>query len=216
MRGVCLLVLTGLALYGAQGLQFTVMDAKGKETSAVTLEGGAADEDGWQPVRVARAKTKGELVEHFGPKHGAHMYEEARGIDDSPLETDREAKSIGSETTFDVDTLDASKILATFKALAAEVAASVKKEKKLFKTISIVVRFSDFDTKTRAHTIEEASDDKNVLEAEALKLLLPFLDSRENPKRKKLRLVGVRAEKLTPALASSSDLIRGSITKELF
>jgi hypothetical protein len=39
------------------------------------------------------------------------------------------------------------------------------------------------------------------LESEALQLLLPFLDSRENPKRKKIRLVGVRAEKLEAATA---------------
>ncbi len=61
MKAVCLL-LTGLALFGAQGLQFTVTDSKGKETSAVTLEAGPAVEDGWQPVRIARSKTKGELV----------------------------------------------------------------------------------------------------------------------------------------------------------
>ena len=33
--------------------------------------------------------------------------------------------------------------------------------------------------------------------AEALELLLPFLDDRENPQRRKLRLIGVRAEKLS-------------------
>ncbi len=150
-----------------------------------------------ETVAQLRKKTKEFLTENFGQKHGASMYYEARGIDDTPLETDREAKSIGSETTFDVDTLDAPKILATFKELAADVAKSVKKEKKVFKTVSIVVRFSDFETLTRSHTIATPSDDKKVLETEALHLLLPFLDSRENPKRKKIRLVGVRAEKLS-------------------
>ncbi len=158
--------------------------------------GAGLKEIGVETIKQLRQKTQNELVEHFGPKHGVHMYESACGIDDSVLETDREAKSIGSETTFDKDTLDATKILAVFKELAAEVARSVKKDKKLFKTVAIVVRFSDFETKTRSHTIDEPSDDKKVLEAEALQLLMPFLDSRENPKRKKIRLVGVRAEKL--------------------
>ena len=60
--------------------------------------------------------------------------------------------------------MDPIKILSTFKALAAEVAKYLKKGGKKFKTVSIVVRFSDFDTKTRSHTIDEPSDDKKVLE----------------------------------------------------
>lgn len=153
-------------------------------------------EIGVETIKQLRQRTKAELVECFGVKHGAHMYESARGIDNSPLEPYREAKSISSETTFDEDTLDASVLLNTFKSLVKEVAALVKKERKQFKTVGIIVRFSDFETLTRSHTIEEASDDVGVLEVEAMKLFLPFLDSRENPKRKKIRLVGVRAEKL--------------------
>lgn len=37
---------------------------------------------------------------------------------------------------------------------------------------------------------------REELKREALRLILPFLDARENPKRKKIRLIGVRAEKL--------------------
>lgn len=149
-----------------------------------------------ETIRELRRATKKELMEQFGEKSGLHMYESARGIDERPLEEHREAKSIGSETTFDQDTLDPSAILRTMRTLAADVSASVKKGKKKYKTVAIVVRFSDFETKTRSHTIEVASDEVHVLETEALKLLLPFLDSRENPKHKKIRLVGVRAENL--------------------
>jgi DNA polymerase IV (DinB-like DNA polymerase) len=149
-----------------------------------------------ETIKELRQLTKKSLVERFGEKTGEHMYESARGIDERPIEENREAKSIGSETTFDVDTLDAPKILATFKELAREVALSVKKEGKRFKTIAIVVRFSDFQTQTRSHTIGEPSDDGKVLEMEGLKLLLPFFDKRENPKHKNIRLVGVRAENL--------------------
>jgi DNA polymerase IV (DinB-like DNA polymerase) len=162
----------------------------GGKTSAALAELGI------ETVKQLRQKTKAELIEYFGNKHGESMYRYARGVDNAPLETDREAKSIGSETTFDKDTLDAPTILAIFKQLIDEVSRQVKKDKKVFKTVGVVVRFSDFETKTRSHSIEEASDDKKVLESEALQLLLPFLDSRENPKRKKIRLVGVRAEKL--------------------
>jgi nucleotidyltransferase/DNA polymerase involved in DNA repair len=65
-----------------------------------------------------------------------------------------------------------------------------------FRTVIITVRFADFETKTRSHTLREAVAAKEVLETEAYQLLQPFLDARENPKKKKFRLVGVRLEKL--------------------
>lgn len=146
-------------------------------------------------VKQLRGKSKEFLVENFG-KHGEGMYRQARGIDDSPIETEYEQKSIGEQLTFDKDTLDAPTILKAFKKMAESVGESLKREKKKFKTVAIIVRFSDFQTFTRSHTIATATHDKNILETEALKLLLPFLDSRENPKRKLIRLVGVRAENL--------------------
>ncbi len=146
-----------------------------------------------------RKKKKDELIKWFG-KHGAQMYDQARGIDDSPLIADREAKSVGEQMTFDKDTLDAPTILGAFKQMAAHVARQIKKEGVFFKTIAIIVRFSDFDTKTRSHTLKTSSNEAKVLETEALQLLMPFLDSRENPKRKKIRLVGVRAENLEAKL----------------
>jgi len=75
----------------------------------------------------------------------------------------------------------------------------LQKEKFKFKTVSIVVRFADFETKTRAHTLEKSADDIKTLEHEALQLFLPFLDSRENPKKKLIRLLGIRVEKLKQA-----------------
>ncbi len=150
-------------------------------------------------VKQLRQQSKVALMEVFGKKHGDSMYQYARGVDNASLEENREAKSIGSEVTFDTDTLDPLKILGALHELAADVARHVKKEGKKFKTVGIVIRFSDFETKNRSHTINEESDDGRLLETEALKLLLPFLDSRENPARKKVRLVGVRAEKLVPA-----------------
>ncbi len=158
--------------------------------------GAGLKEFGVETVNQLRQKTKTELVESFGVKHGASMYQYARGVDDSPLETEREAKSIGSETTFEKDTLDARVILPIFKSLSKEVVAQVKKAKMTFKTVSIIVRFSDFETKTRSQTLAQATDNEATLAGRTLLLLAPFFDSRENPKRKKIRLVGVRAEKL--------------------
>jgi DNA polymerase IV (DinB-like DNA polymerase) len=164
----------------------------GPKTGAILAELGV------QTIEQLRKKSKVALMESLGKKSGESVYLHARGIDDAPLETHHEAKSISSETTFEKDTLDAPTILATLKQLSTEVAKLVRADKKQFKTVGIVVRFSDFETKTRSHTLTEASDSERVLESEVLKLFMPFLDSRENPERKKTRLVGVRTEKLEP------------------
>jgi len=58
------------------------------------------------------------------------------------------------------------------------------------------VRFADFETHTRARTLPQPAETVAALEFEAWKLLLPFLDRRENLKRKPIRLIGVRIEKL--------------------
>ena len=66
-----------------------------------------------------------------------------------------------------------------------------------FRAVVVKVRFADFETHTRTHTLRNAANSAATLEREAWKLLLPFLDRRENPHRKALRLVGVRVEKLS-------------------
>ncbi|MFZ5452858.1 MAG: hypothetical protein ACOZF2_13460 [Thermodesulfobacteriota bacterium] len=58
------------------------------------------------------------------------------------------------------------------------------------------VRFADFATHSRSHTLPAASSSLARLRFTAMKLLVPFLDHRENPRHKFLRLIGVRLEKL--------------------
>jgi DNA polymerase IV (DinB-like DNA polymerase) len=74
-----------------------------------------------------------------------------------------------------------------------------------FRAVALIVRFSDFKTVSRMHTLPEAAASGDILEFEALKLLMPFLDSRENPKRKLIRLIGVRIEKLDTAVQACPD-----------
>ena len=65
-----------------------------------------------------------------------------------------------------------------------------------FRTVTVTVRFENFVTLSRSRTAEIAMESQDALEALAHDLLLPFLDARENPKGRKIRLIGVRAEKL--------------------
>jgi DNA polymerase IV (DinB-like DNA polymerase) len=136
------------------------------------------------------------LVEWFG-RWGQDMHAKARGLSDSPVSNEWEPKSVGEQETFAVDTLDAAFVLERVRALAGEVFTRFERQGfRAFRTVTITVRFSNFRTLTRSHTPPEAMTSEAALYAVAERLLLPFLDHRENPRQTKLRLIGVRVEKL--------------------
>jgi nucleotidyltransferase/DNA polymerase involved in DNA repair len=125
------------------------------------------------------------------------MYYKARGIDETPLSEDREAKSIGEQTTFEKDTLNFVDIGDAFENLCKGVFKSFQESGfKTFKTVGIIVRFSDFETKTTAKTLKQSTDKEKDFIIESLKLLLPYIDRRKNPHQKLIRLIGVKMEKL--------------------
>jgi len=64
------------------------------------------------------------------------------------------------------------------------------------KTVVLTVRFSDFQTISRSHTFPALTGDMSIIKGALLRLFLPFLDVRSNPRRKNIRLLGVRLEKL--------------------
>lgn len=147
-------------------------------------------------VSDLRKMTRKALRWELG-KWGEDFYEKARGIDDSPVTEEYEAKSIGEQETFLNDTQDPGYIVERLRILCKNVISSLKREGwHSFRTAVITVRFSDFETKTRSHTAHYEISDENTLFVQALRLLLPFFDRRENPRQKKIRLVGIRVEKL--------------------
>src|SRR3989344_8210080 len=152
---------------------------------------------GIETISDVKQYSREEMSEMLG-RWGEDIYYKARGIDDSPIVEEHEAKSIGQQETFRNDTLDAGLMFDVLKEM------SVKIEKELkhsgfgaFRTVTISVRFSDFETKSRSHTLKEPSDGSDKIYTEAMKLFMPFFDKRENPQNKAIRLIGVRVEKLT-------------------
>lgn len=147
-------------------------------------------------VRDLKKFTETELSELMG-KWGRELYRKVRGIDDSPLETVYESKSIGEQETFPEDTRDPNALMGKLNEMSARIITRMQDEGfSGFKTIVITVRFQGFETITRAHTLFSYQHSLEILRFEALKLFMPFLDRRENPRNKKIRLVGVRIEKL--------------------
>lgn len=152
--------------------------------------------EGVRLIKDLKRFSRHELQERLG-KRGVDVYEKARGGDDTPVETGFLVKSISEQETFAEDTRDAVFIGERLKEMCAGLTQRLSADGfKTFRTLAVTVRFADFQTISRVHTLAEPAGSCAILEFEALKLLLPFLDSRANPEHRLIRLIGVRIEKL--------------------
>jgi DNA polymerase IV (DinB-like DNA polymerase) len=147
-------------------------------------------------VEELKQLSPADMEARFG-KRGLEWYVKIRAQDDSPVEEHWEPKSISEQETFDEDTLDSQVLVERLSQLSDGVFARLAQEGfDACRTVAITVRFADFTTVTRAHTFPDPVRDGSAVRRELLKLLLPFLDRRENPRRQRIRLLGVRVEKL--------------------
>ena len=106
-----------------------------------------------------------DLERRFG-KLGAELTLRARGVDDSPVFTSHETKSISQEVTFTRDVHDEQRLKHTLRSLAAGVAQRLRKEKLCGGTVKIKLRWADFSTITRQVTLARPSDlDEEIIQA---------------------------------------------------
>ncbi len=126
-----------------------------------------------------------DLVQRFG-KNGQELSRHARGLDDRPVVTEREAKSISQEITFNQDVSDDRKIEATLKSMSAEVGRTLRREKLAGKTVKLKLRWPDFTTLTRQATLPTPTDQENEIYKTALALLRQI-----RPPGRAVRLIGV-------------------------
>lgn len=147
-------------------------------------------------VRVNRIKelrrlSKEKLQNLFG-KVGLNIYDKTRGIDKEPVSSDEIIKSIGKEHTFDIDTRDPEMIFGIFEEIIKMVHQELLNNEFSFKTITVICRYSGFETHTKSKTLEEETQNLEILENESKKLLLKFLVE----KQKLIRLIGLRLSSL--------------------
>jgi DNA polymerase IV len=128
-----------------------------------------------------------KLLEHFGNSYGQYLYEAARGIDESPLVTHWEPKSFSRENTFQEDVRDWQVIARTLADLSKDVVEDMQGHQYKARTITIKIRFSDFETFTRAMTISDYTDSEEEIRKAAFACL------KRIELKKKVRLVGVKA-----------------------
>jgi DNA polymerase-4 len=130
------------------------------------------------------------LVDSFGSSYGNYLYHASRGIDDSPLITEWEPKSISRETTFQKDIANWQFIAKTLADLTREVVTDMKDSSFKARTVTIKVRFSDFETVTRATTVPHATDNDEEIRKAAFACL------KRVELKKRVRLIGMRASHL--------------------
>jgi DNA polymerase-4 len=146
---------------------------------------------GIETIGQLAALTLENLIEHFGNSYGQYLYEASRGIDDSPLITHWEPRSISRETTFQEDVKNWQVIARTLAELAREVVADMRDDGYSAKTVTIKIRFSDFQTLTRAKTMVDYTDSEEEIRKAAFACL------KRIELNKRVRLIGVRATNLT-------------------
>ena len=141
-----------------------------------------------------------ELLFKTLQKPGIDLWKKAQGIDNRKVEPYQERKSIGSERTFEKDTIDVVKLRNIISAMAENLAYQLRKGDKLCAFITVKVRYSDFNTHTLQAKIPYTSAD-HILIAKSFELF----DKLYN-RRLLIRLIGVRL----------SDLVSGGFQMNLF
>ena len=148
------------------------------------------------------------LKRAIGEGIAEHLYELSWGKDERSVETNEPEKSVGNEETFSKDLDQAEDILREVLRLSEKVAARLRQAGLMGRTITLKVRFSNFSTITRSKTLLDPTDvAKEIYEVakslfEGLKL-----------DQVRVRLVGVRVEKLVEEDQANRQLVLGESEK---
>jgi DNA polymerase-4 len=129
------------------------------------------------------------LAQHFGPNHGAWMYEAAWGRDDRPVVTESEPVSMSRETTFERDlhaVRDRNELRVLFTQLCERVAQDLERHGYVGKTIGVKLRYDNFQRSTREQTLAFHTSDAAVIRRAA------GLCLKRAPLERRLRLIGVK------------------------
>jgi DNA polymerase-4 len=128
---------------------------------------------------------KEQLIQIFG-KSGSYFYDIAHGMDDRPVEPNRIRKSIGKETTFSEDIDDTDQMIEILDDIAVRLENSLIKREENGRTITLKVKYFDFQSITRSVTIDGSADNATVI-MKHIRLLL----SKTEAGKKKVRLLGI-------------------------
>ena len=133
-----------------------------------------------------------EMMTNLLGKNGIELWRRANGIDESPVVPYHEQKSIGTENTFDNDTIDIAFLHKELLRMTEQVAFELRSSNKLAGCITVKIRYSDFQTLTKQVTLSYTAAD-HVL----IKIAKELFDKLYE-RRLLVRLIGVRVSHLVP------------------
>lgn len=141
-----------------------------------------------------------EVLQQMIGKNGREIWKKANGIDHSPVEPYSERKSISTEHTFGMDTIDIPKLRGLITGMVEKLAYQLRAEQWLTSTVVLKIRYSNFDTETRQCRVSYTSADHTLSQT-----VMELFDKLYN-RRMRIRLIGVRF----------TNLVRGSLQINIF
>jgi DNA polymerase IV len=140
------------------------------------------------------------LERAVGKAAGVKLHDLSRGIDPRAVTTDTDGKSAGHEITFEVDVSDAGVLRRELLRLSGQVAARLRTDRLVARTVVLKLRYADFHTITRSRTLTEPTDLGRRI-YEEVRAAYDGLGAHAP-----VRLIGVRAEQLGPSGAGQPGL----------
>jgi len=144
------------------------------------------NQSGIYTVKELRQTSEQYLEQAFG-KTGLRLWALSHGVDNRPVVTDSESKSVSHETTFDTDISDFSSLASVALNLTEGVCFRLRQAGLSARTVNLKVRYHDFSTVTRSQSMESPSATTLEIWRRAEQLLAELLQG----KRFSVRLIGV-------------------------
>ena len=132
------------------------------------------------------------MMETLLGKNGIDLWRKANGLDESPVVPYHEQKSISTEQTFQTDTIDMRFLHAELVRMTESIGFELRNQDRLTGTVTVKLRYSNFDTVTRQKSIDYTNADHILLQT-AQEIFTKLYD-----RRLLIRLVGIRFTRLVP------------------
>ncbi|MCI5082398.1 MAG: DNA polymerase IV [Saprospiraceae bacterium] len=139
------------------------------------------------------------LLREFG-QQGNSLWKKANAIDDAPVVPYTDQKSVSTERTFQLDTIDVRQLKSVLNRMLSKLAFELRQDQRLASIVTIKIRYTDFNTYTKQRKIPYTANDK-ILIRHVYELFDQLFE-----RRQLIRLIGVRL----------SGLVRGRPQMELF
>ena len=142
-----------------------------------------------------------ELLEEVYGEWGHRLYQKARGVCESPVLKRDDTRSISRETTLEEDSTDPAFLKSTLSYLVEKAASQLREEGLRARCVSLKLRYSDFKTVTRSHTLSNTACEDHVIFDTVVGLFRKLFT-----RRTRVRLIGVALSSLTAGAPPQMEL----------